>query len=241
MQDILQQKLVNWTPEQSDSFFNNVVRYSVDGHRVWEIAPTGYFIYSADYAGYFDQNGKTYELIIADQTENTTIKQAISDKADDLGLVKLEKPTTIELVNLFGLTYTYIEQVRPFNTMGYGSINLLNVPTNDLAESYTEFLCNSVNVIENLTAVIDAMNIDNSRSIYPVQLNNNVFYDPVSTSYFLAGNIDFSSSRDDFIAYVKSLFSHVDQLVETQSGQAISLQTAITNHINKTCTIIQLP
>jgi hypothetical protein len=242
MLDILKNKILSWTPEGADAFFRGITRYSLLGGRIWEISPTGYYLWSSDYAGYFDNNGKVYELFIKDNTEELRVKQTLSDYVDSSESIKIEKPTVLETGDIFGLGFTYTEQLRPYNSQGVNIANLMSVPAN-FEDNFLQASQQLLLSYEQLLKTIDNMQGNQTSNIYPMKVYDSYFVDPDTQSAFWAGPIQFVSSREDSIKDIQDSMSYVDTLIQQVYGysNARSIQTDLNNFIKTQCTILQLP
>jgi hypothetical protein len=236
MLEILQQKLLSWTPELSDSFYNNVARVNQDGDRMWEIAPTGFFLIGAGKAEYRDYNGKTYSLEYGDRTELYIRKKQLSDLSDTNKTVAIEKPTLIELHSIMGLVITYVEQSRPYNSYGIPFENLIAVEDKltALREIFPKFLMAS----EQLIQVIDIAAGDLKSHTYPLSLNGNPFYDPVTKNIFWAGPMKFTYSREEYLERFKLMTENIENLLGVEGS---GFKNEMVNIVNTQCSIHQYP
>jgi hypothetical protein len=207
MQEILQQKLLSWTPEIASEFFNNLPRFGLHSDRIWELAPTGYFTWDPTFSGYFDNNGKSYTLVLGDKIDEYTIKQQLSNASTTIAI---EKPTVMQPVIIEGITYTYIEQNRPFNSLGISVINLIQTPDN-LDDAITKFIAKSFETAENYINLLDTVFNTPDATIYPYAIPvNSLYYDPATENYFLVGEFNHAYSRDEFITNTKTSFNEVE-------------------------------
>jgi hypothetical protein len=242
MLDILKNKILSWTPEGADAFFRGITRYSLLGGRIWEIAPTGYYLWSSEYAGYFDNNGKVCELFIKDNVEELTFKQALSNYVDNSESIKVENPTLIQTGDIFGLGFTYTEQQRPYNCQGVNVANLMSVPANfedNILQVFQQLLLS----YEQLLKTIDSMQGNQTSNVYPMKVYDSYFVDPNTQSAFWAGPIEFVASREDSIKDIEDSMFYADTLVQKVYGysNARSIQADLNNFIKTQCTILQLP
>jgi len=242
MLDILKNKILTWTPEAADTFFQGTIRYSYLGGRIWEIAPTGYYLWSSDYAGYFDNNGKTYELFVKDNEADITFKQTLSNYVDNSGAVKIEKPTLIQSVNMFGLVCTYVEQQRPYNSHGINLMNMIAVP-NNFEDNYLQIIQQAILSYEKLVTAIDIMQGNETSGTYPNAVWDSYFLDPVTQNIFWAGPMEFICNRQDSIQIMQASTAYADTFVQQVCGHtnARSIQADLNNFIKTQCTILQLP
>jgi hypothetical protein len=242
MLDILKNKILSWTPEDADAFFRGVPRYSQLGGRIWEIAPTGYYLWSAEYAGYFDNNGKTYELFIKDTTSAFTFKQTVSDYVNNSGSSKIEKPTLIQSGDIYGLGFTYVEQQRPYDTLGINLMNMISVPTT-FEENYLQIVKQAILSYEQLVTTIDIMQGNQTSSMYPTAVWDSYCLDPITQNTFWAGPIEFVTPREDSIKIMQASTAYIDTFLQGVCGHtnARSVQADLNNFIKTQCTILQLP
>lgn len=238
MLDILTQKLLSWTPELANTFYNGVDRYSKSGDLIWEIAPTGFFIYGCETAEYRDYNGKSYLLQFGDKTELYTKKKEFSDRADLSKTILIEKPTLIQTCEIIGVTATYIEQSRPYNTYGIPFINLISVAPDHRLAVAKEIFPKAMLATDQFIQTIDVVNGDLSLQSYPGDLHDSMFYDPVTENLFLAGPIDLTHSREEFFTFFSGLTTHVEQLLELPNT---GFQSYMIDIINTQCTILHYP
>jgi len=242
MLDILKNKILSWTPESAGAFFRGITRYSALGGQIWELAPTGYYLWSSEYAGYFDNNGKVCELFIKDSAEELAFKQALSNHVDNSKSIKVEKPTLIQSGDIFGLDFTYTEQQRPYDSQGINMANLMSVPT-DFEDNYLQLLQQILLSYEQLITAIDNMQGNEESNRYPMMVYDSYFIDPTTQSAFWAGPMQFVSSREDSIKHIHDSLPYVDKLVQQVYGysNARSIQADLNNFIKTQCTILQLP
>ena len=238
MLDILTQKLLSWTPELANTFYNGVDRYSKSCDLIWEIAPTGFFIYGCETAEYRDYNGKSYLLQFGDKTELYTKKKEFSDRADLSKTILIEKPTLIQTCEIIGTTATYVEQQRPYDTYGIPFINLISISPDKKLEAAKEIFPKLMLATEQLIQIIDVVNGDLSSQSYPMDLHDSMFYDPVTENLFFAGNIDLSYSREDFFTFFNNLTTNVERLLDLPNT---GFQSYMINIINTQCTILHYP
>ena len=238
MLDILKQKLLDWTPEKASTFFNNVVDPAQETYatNIWEMSSTGYYLYSSRYAGYFDYNGRTYQLFTGDCASNYEFKKQLSETAERNNTTPIEKPTLIELVDLHGYTLTYVEQERPFNCLGIGLMNLIGVPQEQIKSVLLDFINKFVVDAEQLIQALDVITQTNDR--YPLSLDDCYRYDPNSNRFFWAGDFEFEYSRDNIIENIKNSFTMLDTVLENNNYQ-LSLKEEVNNIIKSKCTIFQ--
>jgi len=196
MLDILKQKLLSWTPEAADRFFNNMPRLGVNSSRIWETAPTGYFLFDSTFCGYFDHNGKSYILELDDLVDEYTKKQqlanaSISDK------IAVELPTAIELVNIYGLDYTYVEQIRPYSSMG---ISALNLALTGNTEDVLDFMKAVYKTQEQFLKLMDTLEAGPNDTVYPETLDifKQIYFDPTTQNYFLIGRFPNRITKSDY-------------------------------------------
>lgn len=242
MLDILKNKILSWTPEGADAFFRGVTRYSDLGGQIWELSSTGYYLWSSEYAGYFDNNGKVYELFIKDNAKELTFKQTLSNYSDTAGLTKIEKPTIIESGDIFGLVFTYTEQLRPYNSQGINIVNLMSVHAN-FEDNCLQLLQQLLLSYEQLVTTIDSVQGNETSNRYPMMVHDSYFMDPNTQTSFWAGPMQFVSSREDSIKHIQDTMAHVDKFAQQVYGysNARSIQSDLNNFIKTQCTILQLP
>lgn len=238
MLDILTQKLLSWTPELANAFYNGVDRYSQSGDLIWETTPTGFFIYGCETAEYRDYNGKSYLLQFGDRTELYTKKKEFSDRADLSKTILIEKPTLIQTCEIIGVTATYIEQSRPYNTYGIPFINLISVAPDHRLAVAKEIFPKAMLATDQFIQTIDVVNGDLSLQSYPGDLHDSMFYDPVTENLFLAGPINLTNSREEFFTFFSGLTTHVEQLLELPNT---GFQSYMIDIINTQCTILHYP
>jgi len=187
MLDILKQKLLSWTPTKANEFFNNISRSAPGTSRIWELAPTGYFLYDSMYSAYFDYNGKSYTLSMTDTTEDYARKQLLSNAAIDNGVIAIEKPLSFESLDVLNVTYTYAEEVRPYGSLGIGLPNLV------LTDNQEDVLQGCINdffkIRQQLIEFRDLIVVHAADSYYNVfDPFKHLYYDPASKNYFLVGD-----------------------------------------------------
>lgn len=186
MLDILQQKLLSWTPDKADQFFNNMPRFGPASGRIWETAPTGYFLYDSTYSAYFDYNGQSYILTVGDVSAEYTNKQVLSDAAVENNSVAIERPNLIQTVTIYSLPYTYIEQTRPYSGLGIGILNLQMQNENDPKKLFDELFTAYSDIGQQLSTLSTLTNqIDYSDFMDPYQ---HMYYDPGTQKYFIVGD-----------------------------------------------------
>jgi len=241
MLDILQQKILSWTPSRADEFHINLPRFHPDSSRIWETAPTGYFLYDPTYCGYFDYNGQSYILVAGDHTADYTRKQLLSNAADTNNSIAIEKPTVIEAVTLWGIVYTYVEQVRPFNTMGINVLNLIQ--TSNPADIVDIYVAESIKAEQSLIGLIDTVIATPTEPVYPESLDTlkRLYYDPGTQRYFLIGDIKGEITRDEYVEKAQRLInspSAISQLLSKLFGTQIDL-TSKYQDLMKLCLTFQ--
>jgi hypothetical protein len=187
MLDTLKQKLLSWTPTKANEFFNNISRSAPGTSRIWELAPTGYFLYDSMYSAYFDYNGKSYTLSVTDTTEDYARKQLLSNAAVENGFIAIEKPLSFESLDIWGVTYTYAEEVRPYGSLG---ISLLNLVLTDNQEAVLQGCINDFfKIRQQLIELRDLTVLPVPNSYYNVfDPFKHLYYDPASGNYFLVGD-----------------------------------------------------
>lgn len=62
MIDDLLNKILSWTPQHADTFYNNLPRDTEFGKFLWETTETGTFLYSDSAATFFHNNGTIFKL-----------------------------------------------------------------------------------------------------------------------------------------------------------------------------------
>jgi len=238
MLDILKQKMFDWTPGKASAFFNSVIDPSQEIYAtdMWELSDTGYYLYSSRYAGYFDYNGRSYQIFTGDHTDSYELKKKLSESAEINKTTPVEKPTLIELVNVHGYVLTYVEQQRPYNCLGIGLMNLISVPENQLKSAFLDFLGNYLVGAEDLIRSFDT--ITQTQDRYPSSFDDFFRYDPVSDKFFWAGNFTFDHSRDDLIANLQNSLAIQDDVL-AKNNHHISLKDETNNIIKSKCTIFQ--
>jgi len=207
MLDILQQKLLSWSPDKANQFFNNMPRFLPFTGRIWEMAPTGYFLYDSTYSAYFDYNGQTYSILLGDVSANYTNKQVLSDYATANNLISIEKPTLIQTVSIYNVQYTYVEEIRPYGSLGIGLINITLVPNITPAERLSMI----ITVFNDAKLQLQTISTACGRKDYSTQLDmyENIYYDPGTQKYFLVGNFcaDMTDGSAIFDQYISKLQS----------------------------------
>lgn len=204
MLDTLQQKLLSWSPDRADQFYNNMARFVPVGNRIWETAPTGYFLYDSTYSAYFDYNGKVYSLLLGDLTTEYTNKQALSDVSLEHNSIAVERPNLIQTTTIYGITYTYVEESRPYNGLGFGGLNL---------SCYNEELKGGADLVETERAKIlqqlkDLANVGTPDYSKYIDVYEHLYYDPGTQNYFLVGRFTVKKStepEDIFNQYMTQL------------------------------------
>jgi len=192
MLDILQQKLLSWSPDKADQFFNNMPRFVPVGGRIWETTRTGYFLYDSTYSAYFDYNGKVYSLGLGDSSAEYTKKQELSNASVEHNSIAIERPDLIQPIEICGMTYTYVEETRPYNSLGIGGINLSLLDT--LSEEEGIALLTSIfseikNQLKNLATAANQPDYSEYIDVY-----EHVYYDPDTEKYFLVGRFTLKKS-----------------------------------------------
>lgn len=242
MLETLKQKLLSWTPESSNAFYNNVVRYGNHSGKIWEKTGTGVFLYSAQCASYYDLNGNTYELKYGDWTNTLEFQQQVSDYCSANSLMNLERPTLIETHYMFNrIPYTYVEKQNPVATRGIPGLNaMFETPAN-----FRENLLNGFKAqlagVRDLIAAVDAITESESSSKYPDFINpRRMALDPATNVWFWSGNIQFTRSRSETLS---AMYNVIDVLIpaHASAGGVASISTEIQNFVSTECTIFQRP
>lgn len=237
MLDILKQKMLDWTPEKASTFFSQLVDPTqADLPNMWELSSTGYYLYSSNYAGYFDYNGRSYQLFIGNHVDSYELKKQLSEAAEQNKTTPIEKPTLIEHVWMHGYDLTYVEQQRPYDCLGIGLMNLVSVPENQLKSALLDFLGKLLVNAEDLIRLLDAVTQTQDR--YPLSFDDCFRYDPTSDNFFWAGNFDFTHSRDSMLANMQDSLMMQDVVLANNNHQ-ISLKEETNNIIKSQCTIFQ--
>ena len=244
MLDILKEKILSWTPEKADAFYKGLLRFQPESARIWEIEETGFYLYSGNYASYSDNNGTIFTLEVGDLSENLNTKKALSNLADQLGSIKIEKPTVIDVISIFGTPFTYSETVRPYNSLGLDFSNLKN--TDDLKSTVLKFITYFLVATEDLIRLIDTYTGDTSVMKYPhsaesTTLPFNLFFDPVTSNYFWAGSLRFYHSRADTLSALTQDLGNIENIFREMYGKDIAMRSDIIDIMREKCTIIQLP
>jgi hypothetical protein len=240
MIETLKEKILSWTPEQADTFYNNVVRMSQFGGMIYEKTNTGWFLYSAEKAAYYDLNGETHVLsqFSHDLELSLDAQKVYSDYADANDLVKLEKPVTVINVSIYAMPYIYYKLVRPYGTHGIPQLNMLYVSADQISSNGLEVAKVNFKKMDEMFQLIDAC----GGTLYPRELNTeNLHYDPVTDNYFWAGDILFNESRTHSVEGHINMIPNVSYYAGVILGTSVNLQAAITNFVNSECTILQLP
>jgi hypothetical protein len=202
MLDILQQKLLSWSPEKADQFYNNMPRFVPTGNRIWEIAPTGYFLYDSTYSAYFDYNGKVYSLLLGDLSVEYTNKQALSDASVEYNSIPIERPDLIQITTIYEIIYTYVEESRPYNNLGFCGLNIACL--NADLETGTDIVETERAKIKEQLKDLSIKAGQNDYSEY-IDMYEHVYYDPGTQSYFLVGRFPVKKSiepSDIFNQYI---------------------------------------
>jgi hypothetical protein len=244
MLELLKEKILSWTPEKADDFYNGLLRYQSDSAKIWEMDETGYYLYTGHYASYNNYDGTSFTLQMGDWSENLDKTKALSDLADQLGSTKIEKPTHIELTDVFGVTFTYSETIRPYGTIGLNFSNLKN--TDDFKTTYLKFMSDFLVSAEELVRLVDTYTGDTLAKSYPnpaddMVLALNLFFDPATSKYFWAGNIKFEYERTAILSAVSREFNDMETTLRKTYGKDISVRTEIADIMREKCTIFQLP
>jgi hypothetical protein len=215
MLDILKQKLLGWTPAEADRFFNNMPRFGIASNRIWETAPTGYFLYDSTFCGYFDYNGKSYILEIDDLVDEYTKKQRLAS-ASIPNKIAVEMPTTIELVDLYGVVYTYVEQTRPYNSMG---ISALNLALTGNKEDVLDFIKTVYKTQEQFLNLMNTLEADSAETVYPETFDifKQVYFDPGTQNYFLIGRFPNHITKGDYYSIQGPTYVDISEVSEVVS------------------------
>jgi hypothetical protein len=192
MLDILQNKLLSWSPDKADQFFNNMPRFVPNGSRIWEVSPTGYFLYDSVCSTYFDYNGKVYTLILGDVSGEYIQKQALSDSSAGNDSIAVERPQLIQTTTIYGVTYTYVEETRPYNSLGINILNLTLVPGVSKTERIAMVATAFSDIKEQLKNLANLTN-QKDYSEY-VDIYEHVYYNTNTEKYFLVGKFHLKKS-----------------------------------------------
>jgi hypothetical protein len=243
MLDTLKQKLLAWTPDFASEFYSNIPRYSTVSNTVWEETSTGFFTISPKEVVYYDYNGTSYSLRSGDLIKDLTQKQAMAEYAEANNMTRIEKPVEFSLVDIYGLTYTYAKEVRPFGNLGIPLENLKLITADQYKADLKQIIQDSIKLHDDCIAIIDTLYNDQTSAIYPLGLTFfNICYDPESKQFFCAGELSFQNLRADYITNtVDMVTNHFDQYILDNDLTTVNTKEFITNLIKTQCTILQLP
>lgn len=228
MFDILKEKLLAWTPDLTDKFYNGLPRYSEFANTIWEDTDTGFYTISPHLTAFYGFDGISYMLQESDRTREIEQKIALSKYADDNNLIKIEMPISVEVIEIYGTPYTYSVHRRPYNSLGIPAANLkyntLGITTKDALH---QFLL----ILDQLVLSIDTIYNNKSAMNYPTSVNFfNICYDESTESFFLAGCLSFDSPRHD-----STQINEVNNWLNDYEGTTVDMQTDIIDFIEARC------
>lgn len=228
MLEILKEKLLAWTPEASNEFYKALPRYSEFAHTLWEDSDFGFFTISPQLTAYYGFNGISYILQEGDRTKVLQRKLDVSNYSHENNLIKVEKPIKVELVEVYGITYTFSTEIRPYNSFGTPCANLKYNTTDFQPKIILQQL---LLTWEQLIQTIDTLYNNKYAPFYPADINFfNICYDEKKKKFFLAGNINFNSDRK----YCTNI-AGIDKWLEEYEGITIDLQTDVLDFIKTQC------
>lgn len=240
MINILREKILSWTPELANGMYNQVPRIGNLGGMIYEKTNTGWFLYSAEKAAYYDLNGESFILqtLSVGLEESLNAQEAYALYAETHNLVRIEKPVEIEHVSIYGLQYLYHKTVRPYSTHGISQLNMAYVSEDQKLNAALELSKINFKKMDELFQLIDAC----EGTLYPKELNTeNLYYDPATDNYFWAGDLVFNKSRQESIDAHVLMIPNLNYYISNVIGKQANLQSAINNYVNTECSILQLP
>jgi hypothetical protein len=239
MQDILLQKLLNWTPEAADTFYQGLERYTYAGDQIWEIAPTGFYLTGSGMSAYYDYNGKSYILQYQTSTADSFYqsKKEFSDQADATTGILIEKPVSIETCDILNMPALYIEQQRPYNTYGIPMINAVTVSADQKVAVCQSAFTAFISAVDNLIGLIDAKMGDTTSPVYPSMLMSSFYYDPTTTNWFWADPIQFNLERDVSISDIGRFVNSIEYIMPGLSNSGLT--AILKDYIKTKCTTLQ--
>ncbi len=240
MIETLKEKLLSWSPAQANAFYNNVDRVGLQGGMIYEQTSTGWFLYSAEKAAYYDFNGESYFLEKNSYSliDSLTAQKTYSDYADEHNLTKIEKPVVIDEVSIFRNSYVYYKTVRPYNTHGIPQMNMVYTTNLESDSISLQLVKDNLKKIDELFGLIDQC----GGMLYPNELNTeNLIYDTVTQNYFWGGDIKFEKTREDSINAHNEMIKFTSYYSSLVTGKSLNMQSKITNYVNTECSILQLP
>lgn len=241
MLDILKEKLLAWTAENSANFHGNIQRYNPHGDKVWETTPTGYFLIGADKTEYRDYNGKRYVLEVGDHTESLQIKQSLAALAKTKNMAQIEDVTLFVTTSMYGIICTYSEHQNPISTRGIPFMNATIVKQNGGAVTL-DLTKRLVKESENLIFALDELLGDTTLAKYPAQIDFSMLYlDKNNTDYsFWSGDFYFTEPRLTQLATMKLyLLNNIDAQLSFVYDTPTYVKTDLETYMNTECTIYQ--
>ena len=233
MFEILKEKLLAWSPEVTNQFYKGLPRYSDFANTVWEDSDFGFFTISPQLTAYYGFNGLSYILQEGDCTKELEQKLALADYAYEHNLIKIEKPIKVELVEIYGIPYTFSTQMRPYRSFG---IPCATLKYNTAKIDHVTILQNTLLIIDQLVTSIDALYDNKSAPIYPADISFfNICYHEEKNKFFLAGNIKFNSDRK----YVTNA-AGIDEWLKEHEGVTVNFQTDVVDFIKAQCPVLHV-
>jgi hypothetical protein len=182
---------------------------------------------------YYGFNGLSYFLQQGDRTKQLKQKLDISTYAHNNDLIKIEKPISIEIIEILGIPFTYSVHMRPYRSFGIPCTNLkYNIIDVDSKTMVQQMLL----IWDQLVTTIDILYNDQLAPIYPVDINFfNVCYHQEKQKFFLAGDLHFHEHRR--YAIDATVF---DLWLKQEEEITVDLKTYISEVITTQCKTLHL-
>jgi hypothetical protein len=233
MLDILKEKLLAWSPEATDQFYKGLPRYSDFANTMWEDSDFGFFTISPQLTAYYGFNGLSYVLQEGDRTKELEQKLALANYSYDNDLIKLEKPVSVKVIEIYGIPHTYSTQLRPYRFFG---VPCANLKYNTAGIAHTVILQQMLLIMDQLVTTIDLLYDNKSAPIYPADISFfNICYNEEKKKFFLAGNISFNSYRQ-----YSTNVAGINEWLYEHEGITVDLQTDVIDFIKTQCTTLHL-
>jgi hypothetical protein len=240
MFEILKEKLLGWTPEKTQQFYNNIDRFAYQSNITWEIDSAGYFVISPSRTAYHSYDGKTYALNKIDGEAFST-QLAITNYINELpDSIKIPSTSKVEFVFISRNAYIYTEMVNPVSSQGLNFNSLMLVDKADLEEAGLKIILKYLEGLYEQLNAVDAV-YENNTGLYPDISICDLMYDANTDTYFWAPSITYIRSRDAFLNDCNYFIADIAQTFNKFFKTDFNFQTAINNLVSTKCTTFQIP
>jgi hypothetical protein len=240
MFEILKEKLLGWTPEKTQQFYNNIDRFAYQSNITWEIDSAGYFVISPSRTAYHANDGKTYALNKIDGEAFSTLL-AITEHINGLpNSIKMPSIDKVDFVFISRNAYIYTEMSNPASSQGLNFNSLMLVDKSKLEEAGTTVILKYIEGLHDLLNAIDTVYTDNA-GLYPDISICDLMYSATEDVYFWAPSITYIRSREGFLDNCNYYINGFNQAFNKFFKTDINFQPAINNLVSTKCTTFQTP